>query len=117
MSSLHDVLGNNEATVEFDALAALDSPEPGASPAASSSVLQAARERAQQLQRETTVDLPLPGYSNLVGRYRAISLARAYAGPGGQLRNPMTEWGVGADVLAQALEGLYGVTDAGEQVP
>jgi hypothetical protein len=95
----------------------LGAPEPEVPSGASSSVLAAVRTRAAQLSEAATVDLALPGYDNLIGRYRAVSLPRIY-GKGGQMRNPMGEdWGVGADALASGLEGLYGLTPDGETVP
>jgi hypothetical protein len=81
------------------------------------SVLDAVRQRAAQLGADHSVDLPIPGYDNLVGRYRAISIARFYqVTGGGQLRNPLSDWGVGADALGTALESLYGKAPDGELV-
>jgi hypothetical protein len=82
------------------------------------SVLALVRVRAAQLATESTVELDIPGYGGvLVGRYRAISIARVYNGPAGQLRNPLTDWGVAADALAKALVGLYGRNARGELEP
>jgi hypothetical protein len=83
------------------------------------SVLAAVRARAAQLATENTVELEIPGYNGvLVGRYRAVSISRFYTpGSNGQLRNPLTEWGVAADALATALVGLYGRNHQGELEP
>lgn len=94
----------------------LETPDPEMPAGAPGSVLAAVRARARELEQETTVDIPLPGYGNLVGRYRAISIARVFNGPGGRLRNPLTEWGTAADALALGLIGLYGLRD-GQPVP
>jgi hypothetical protein len=103
-----------QATVEFPALG--NGTEPDAP--ADSSVLKAVRLRAAQLALDNTVELAIPGYGGvLVGRYKAISIARVYGGPGGQLRNPLSDWGVAADALCRALVGLYGRNEAGELEP
>lgn|SRR5262249_17847507 len=97
-------------TVQLEAVAGGD--------VAGSSVLAAVRVRAAQLATENAAELDIPGYGGvLVGRYRAISIARVYNGPGGQLRNPLTDWGVAADALARALVGLYGRNEHGELEP
>ena len=91
-----------DETLDLEPAVDLDAPEAEVPAVAAGSVLAAVRNRAQQLQQGSTVDLPLPGYDNLIGRYRAVSLPRIY-GKGGQMRNPMgEEWGVGADALAMA---------------
>jgi hypothetical protein len=78
-------------------------------PAASSSIIAALRARAAQLAHETTVDLEVPGYNGvLVGRYRAVPLSSIWATPQGQMRNAVSDWEVGADVLTRALEELLG---------
>lgn len=115
MSSLQDAItdATGQATEAFDAV------EPEVDPGAAGSILRTLRTRAHQLQAETTVDLDIPGYNGvLVGRYRAISIARVFNGPGGTLRNPITEWGVAADALGTALQELYGRSpDTGDLEP
>jgi hypothetical protein len=103
----------DQPTVMMDAL---ELPAPDG--AADSSVLAAVRLRAAQLAHDNTVELDIPGYGGvLVGRYKAISIAKVYGGPGGTLRNPLTEWAVAADALSRALVGLYGRNEAGELEP
>jgi hypothetical protein len=86
---------------------------------ADSSMLATLRVRAAQLAQDNTAELDMPGYGGvLVGRFRAISIARVYGGPGGnQLRNPLGDWQVAADALSRALVGLYGRNEAGELEP
>jgi len=105
-----------QPTVEMPTL---EAPAVAPDGAADTSVLAAVRLRAAQLAQEHTVDLDLPGYGGvLAGRYKAISIARVYGGPGGQLRNPLSDWGVAADALCRALVGLYGrEREGGELVP
>jgi len=117
MSDLPDAIraATAQPTVEMPALD--DGADNGAG-AADSSVLSAVRLRAAQLAHENTVELDIPGYDGvLVGRYKAISIARVYNGPNNTLRNPLTEWGVAADALALALVGLYGRNEHGELEP
>jgi len=100
------------------AMPAVELPAANGDAPADSSVLAAVRVRAAQLAQESTVELDIPGYGGvLVGRYKAISIARVYGGPGGQLRNPLSDWGVAADALARALVGLYGRNEAGALEP
>ena len=119
MSGIGDAISQatDQPTREFSAV---EAPAPnGAGEVAESSVLTAVRLRAQQLAQEHTVDLDLPGYDGvLTGRYKAINIAKVYGGPGGQLRNPLSDWGVAADALCRALVNLYGREHAdGELVP
>ena len=83
-------------------------PEP-----APGSMLAIVRQRAEALSHEQTVELALPGYSDVLwGRYRAISIAKAI---GAETINPlMPEWRVAADALSRALIGLYGRGPDGE---
>jgi hypothetical protein len=116
MSGLGDAISQatDQPTVEMPAL----ENGAGGTPADDSSVLALVRVRAQQLATENTAELEIPGYDGvLVGRYKAISIARVYGGPGGKLRNPLADWGVAADALARALVGLYGRNEAGELEP
>jgi len=119
MSGLGDAISQatDQPTRE---MSAVELPAPnGAGAVADSSVLAAVRVRAAQLAQENTVELDIPGYSGvLVGRYKAISIARVYGGQSGQqLRNPLGDWGVAADALARALVGLFGRNEAGELEP
>ena len=107
-----------EPTEEFDTLAYHDDAEapPRAAPGSALSLLRA---RAAQLARETTIDLPIPGYGGrLIARYKAVAISAAYADiTVRDQRNPINDPGVAADTLARALEGLYGVNEAGELEP
>lgn len=113
MSSLRDAV---EDVVEIGSPGEQLHELEGAAPAARGSVLEAVRARAQQLQTETTVELPIPGYQNLVGSYAAISITQFFKITGGELRNPLTDWGVAADALATALVSLYGIDEHGQLV-
>lgn len=113
MSTLNEAITQvtDQPTQEF-------MPDPEVRVGAGSSVLAAVRARAEQLSHENTVELDVPGYDGvLVGRYKAISIARVFNGPAGSMRNPLTDWGPGADALGQALIGLYGRNDDGELEP
>lgn len=85
-------------------------PEP-VTEAAPGSVLAMLRARARTLREEKTIDLDIPGYDGyLVARYRAVSLARIFAGTAGRgsLETPLTlEWTTAADTLARALVELF----------
>jgi hypothetical protein len=120
MSNIGDALqeaGVDQPTQEFSAVELAEANGASAREA-DSSILRAVRLRAAQLAHEDTVELAIPGYGGvLVGRYRAISIAKVYGGPGGQLRNPLTEWGVAADALSRALVGLYGRNERGDLEP
>jgi hypothetical protein len=114
--AIHEATGStvDQPTVAMDAL---ELPSDNGD-AADSSVLAAVRLRAAQLAHDNTVELDIPGYGGvLVGRYKAISIAKVYGGPGGTLRNPLTEWGVAADALSRALVGLYGRNENGALEP
>lgn len=82
-------------------------PEP-VTEAAPGSVLAMLRARAKSLREEKTTDLDIPGYDGyLVGRYRAVSLARIFARSTG-VQTPLTiEWTTAADTLATALVELF----------
>jgi hypothetical protein len=117
MSGLGDTISQatDQPTRE---MSAIELPTPNGDVPADSSVLAAVRLRAAQLAHDNTVELDIPGYGGvLVGRYKAISIARVYGGPGGQLRNPLSDWGVAADALSRALVGLYGRNERGELEP
>lgn len=103
-----------QPTVEFDAIVAEDEIEE--EPLASGSMLDGLRARARKLATENTVDLPIPGYNEvLVGRYRAVSIAGMM---GDNTINPvLPSWQVAADILATACVGLYGRNAAGELEP
>jgi len=121
MSTLDDAItqATDQPTQEMSAVDLAEAQGlPSPNGAADSSVLAAVRVRAAQLAHEVTVDLDIPGYNGvLVGRYKAISIARVYGGPGGQLRNPLAEWAPAADALARALVGLFGRNEQGELEP
>jgi hypothetical protein len=119
MSSLRDAISTATGEDPTEVYDALDTIEADAHEGAESSVLRAVRNRSRQLQGETTVDLEVPGYGGvLVGRYRAISIARVFNGPGGTMRNPITDWAAGADALATALVELCGRNpDTGDLEP
>jgi len=110
MSSLRDTVDDLIETREFDAV----EPEPAAS-----SVLGALRARAHELAEELTIDIPVPGYGGvLVARYQAVAISKAYSDVASRgAKNPMSDWGIAADTLARALEGLYGRNDAGDLEP
>lgn len=94
-----------------------DDPAPTPEPVvADNSVLASVRRRAAALQAETTIDLPIPGYGNLVGRYHGVSISQFNRLEGGEVRVPFMDWAVAADALATALTGLYGLTSE-ETVP
>jgi hypothetical protein len=97
-----------------------EGPEPEAEvepQVAAGSVLASVRARAAQLQAEVTVDLPVPGYDNLVARYSAISISKFNKVGGAEIQIPFLDWRTAADALATALEGLYGLGPTGELAP
>lgn len=82
-----------------------------------SSMLTGLRQRAKQLSTETTVDLAIPGYNEVLwGRFRAVSLARVLNQS--ESVNPiMPSWQTAADALAGACVGLYGRNASGDLEP
>lgn len=112
MSSLRDTVQDlTGETAEFDAVTE-EQPAP-------SSMLTALRARAHELAAETTLDLAVPGYGGvLVARYQAVAINAAYSDSASRgAKNPINDWGVAADTLARALEGLYGRNAAGALEP
>jgi hypothetical protein len=107
--------GLREAVAEAQGVS--PEPEPEQVPVAAGSILASVRARAAQLQAETTVDLAVPGYDNLVARYHAISVSKFNRVGGNEVQIPFLDWRTAADALATALEGLYGLDAKGELVP
>ena len=92
---------------EAQAVPEVDEPEPESDAAAPGSVLAVLRERARQLREQQYVNLDVPGYDGyLVARYRAVSIARVFAGRTDVTAlNPDTP--LAADTLGQAIEDIY----------
>jgi len=89
-------------------------PELGPVPVAGS-VIEQIRARAHQLQQEQTVELPIPGYNDLLwARYSAVSMSKIYV-TGGVAAMP--DWRRAADALARACVGLYGRDEDGDLEP
>ena len=88
-------------------------PEPVTEPAPGS-VLALLRAKAKALREEKTTDIDIPGYDGyLVGRYRAVSIARIF-GRSTTVETPLTpEWTTAADTLGSALVGSTNADEPG----
>jgi len=104
MSGLGDAI--DQPTRE---MSAIELPTPNGDAPVESSMVASLRARAALLRQARSVDLPIPGYGGeLVGRYRAINLAKYNKVGADGFTNPLTEWHLAADALATALLGIYG---------